>query len=347
MVFDEYNRRFASFSRRRNGAMNLYLLDTNANYQAFLKSHNVRGVNTSGIFLIQPTIEGVVVLAGEMKRSEVFGVLQHEGFHQFASNYLGRGLPIWLNEGLAEYFEDGVIVDGRMKLGIASQSRLVVLRDAIRKNRHVPFAQLINMTPGAWAMTLHRNKTKAGVLYDQAWSVVYFLVHGDNGRYRHQFDRYIELLSQRVNPQTAYERAFAGINVDSLAARWKHFVRTTESNPVSLAKLRMQFLGEGLKVLHQHQQPMPSNTEQLEKKLRAIKLQTELTQNGAKIVMKASDDDLYRYESPHGIRSRFMLLEPSRDDLPPRLSAPGLRPEPTLIWVRDAGDKLVYEFEYR
>ena len=32
-------------------------------------------------------------------------VLAHEGFHQFLGYELGREIPVWLNEGMAQYFE--------------------------------------------------------------------------------------------------------------------------------------------------------------------------------------------------------------------------------------------------
>ena len=38
-------------------------------------------------------------------------IMQREGFHQYAA-ILFPGLPLWANEGFAELFEKGVVIDG-------------------------------------------------------------------------------------------------------------------------------------------------------------------------------------------------------------------------------------------
>ena len=69
--------------------------------------------------------------------------------------------------------------------------------------------------------------------------------------------------------------------------------------------------------------------------------------HGLTIEMAATDPDLYRYQRHDGSTGQFRLLEATRNDLPPRITAPGLRPEPTLVWSRDADGKLVQDIEYR
>lgn len=63
--------------------------------------------------------------------------------------------------------------------------------------------------------------------------------------------------------------------------------------------------------------------------------------------MDAKDPDLYRYVRHNGSAGLFRLLEPARDDLPARITAAGLRPEPTLVWSRDNDGNLVQDIEYR
>jgi len=46
-------------------------------------------------------------------------------------------------------------------------------------------------------------------------------------------------------------------------------------------------------------------------------------------------------------RWRVRRLEPARDDLPPRLSAPGLDPTPMLVWSRDDQGKLIQDLVFQ
>ena len=62
--------------------------------------------------------------------------------------------------------------------------------------------------------------------------------------------------------------------------------------------------------------------------------------------LEASDPSLYTYRLPGGAVQRFLMLEPSGRGLPPRLAAPGLEPEPNLVWRR-VGEELVYEIDFR
>src|SRR5439155_3335058 len=51
-------------------------------------------------------------------------VLAHEGFHQFIGYELGRGIPVWLNEGMAQWFESATVRNGRLVTGSVDRRRL-------------------------------------------------------------------------------------------------------------------------------------------------------------------------------------------------------------------------------
>ena len=42
-------------------------------------------------------------------------VAQHEGFHQFAWSRFAEDLPVWVNEGMAEFFGESVIVGDTLR----------------------------------------------------------------------------------------------------------------------------------------------------------------------------------------------------------------------------------------
>ena len=61
----------------------------------------------------------------------------------------------------------------------------------------------------------------------------------------------------------------------------------------------------------------------------------------------ASDESLYVFPRTPTVTGEFTLLEPERDGLPPRSNAPGLKPEPTLIWRKDAEGQIQQDIVFR
>ena len=90
----------------------------------------------------------------------------------------------WVNEGLAEYFGDGLIVGRKMKLGLATQERVEAVRHAVREAAAIEFDDLLDITSEQWHRNMQGGSSRGHLQYHQSWSVVYFLIQGDKGRYR-------------------------------------------------------------------------------------------------------------------------------------------------------------------
>jgi hypothetical protein len=101
-------------------------------------------------------------------------VAKHEATHVIAMGILGT-MPLWLNEGLAEYFS---------KLSIRSQvSQVAVHEDWLQLARATVasgypqrFAEFLKLTPETW-----RNEYEANH-YALAWSLVYYMLGTEAGQ---------------------------------------------------------------------------------------------------------------------------------------------------------------------
>jgi hypothetical protein len=346
-VFAEYQARFASFRGRRTGPMPLYLFRTQEGYQTFLASRGIDGTNSGGMFFVRAGSQGLATFVGDNNRARVFTVLQHEGFHQFAYNYIGPNLPIWVNEGLAQYFEDGIIVRRSMKLGIANKERIDHVRTAIEANAAIDFDRLLTISGEMWSMTLSRNPREATLLYAQSWSVVYFLIHGDNGRYRAAFEKYLQLVADGRDSGRAFREAFGSNDTAPFRQRWERYARDLQPDDLTTAIARMEFLSAGLAFLMEKNEPMPKDIDELKRRLREISFRITRSSHGLAEEMSSAEDANFVYPRGKAEPMPFRLLDAARNDLPPRVSAPGLKPEPTLIWVRDETGRLMSDIEYR
>ena len=157
---------------------------------------------------------------------------QHEATHLLIDQVLNRrNLPLWLDEGLAEYAEMGVWTGDQVVLGIipckrggyfwASPksvfNRLAEVQSPLRGGKLLPWSKLLQWNDGNNAEML---KTPGGLLiWDQAWSIVQFFLHAENGKYAAQFQRALNGI-----PQGGWDNAFRrqfGRAINSFEEEWK------------------------------------------------------------------------------------------------------------------------------
>jgi len=96
-------------------------------------------------------------------------VLSHEASHQYMQLSTGQTpAPLWLNEGMACFFEGAEIrADGEVRIGLPARRRMLVLPLILEKE------------PAVLARTLGAEGLLPGLLYPVAWGLVYYL-------YQHQ-----------------------------------------------------------------------------------------------------------------------------------------------------------------
>lgn len=349
LIFQEYTQRFAILRGADRGKQNLYLLRSREDYIQALVDLGVRqdiAASSGGMFFYNPVGNGLATWIEGLSRDRVFATLQHEGFHQFASSKLGEQLPRWLNEGLAEYFGSAIIIKGKVRLGVVDEARVAKIRGFLNRGEAIPFDSLVNITAEDWRKNMTSGSAWGSLQYDQSWSIVHFLVHGDKGRYQKAFEKYLVLVSSGRTHQAAFGEAFGSNDTAPFAARWAAFMAEVEPDPYGSALQRIAFLAQGLKFLKQHDRPIPATLDELREAMRSSRFRMTYTTEAGQFTIDSADDDIYQYTDAKGQAHEFEL-KPGRtaDDLPD-LTAMSLRPGLILTWEQaDEGElrtKLVY-----
>jgi hypothetical protein len=170
---EEYHSRTAGFAGEITSKFPFYLYTSADDY------HSAGGpAGTAGVFVPDGTGGRLMAVAGRRPNAVTWHNVQHEGFHQFAHAVIGGRLPTWLDEGLAEYFGESIFTGDGFVTGIVPPWRLARLKHEINSKSLKSAAAIMALSADQWRddMTIAN--------YDQAWSMVYFLVHADHGRYR-------------------------------------------------------------------------------------------------------------------------------------------------------------------
>jgi len=345
-VFAQYDKRFRGLGDKPIERMSLYLFETEQQYDRFLQEHDIDAAHSGGMFFVTHKLQGLATWIDQRSRRKTIEVLQHEGFHQFAWHAIGPSLPVWLNEGLAQYFEHAVLdEEGRMSLGMASRPRIDRVKAALKQGDTLPITTLIRITPRQWASVLRRSLDRANLLYAQSWSLAYFLIHGDNGKHQPQLLDYLKRLSKGDRPDDALLMAFGEHGLKPLADDWRRFALSQQADDVAKASERLVFLGTGLRFLAEQDEAMPKDLDALRDTLQRYGFQIRSNEMGVSRRFSAGNEAMYRYDRESGQRA-FVLRSPDQTGLPPRITAPGLDPQPTLIWTRDSDGKLIQDIRY-
>ncbi|MDP6381160.1 MAG: DUF1570 domain-containing protein, partial [Phycisphaerae bacterium] len=177
--------------------------------------------NSSGIFIGHKNT--LASFGAEDRLEHILTVLRHEGFHQFAATFIGRQIPIWLNEGMAVFFENSEWVGGVLKIGLVPVGRLRGLKQARAGGRFIRLSKMLLMSDRDWSDNVRTGADREGLQYAEAWSMVHFLVYGDKGRYRRRLESYIRKVADGKTGERAFREVFAG-DVKGFEKRWLAYI---------------------------------------------------------------------------------------------------------------------------
>lgn len=215
--FEEYARRLSGFTGRIEGKLPFALFVKPEDYYA---SGGLPG--SAGVF----AGDRLMACLGKAG-SRPWATVQHEGFHQFVHAVITGDIPVWVNEGLADYFGDAVFTGDRLVAGVIPQARLERLRRSFEYNEFRSLPEIMTLAQTDWNTRLSR------VNYDQAWSMVYFLAHADNGAYRQRFDEFLRDVGRKgLAWDQAWKRSF-GSGMADFERRWKSYWLDLPDNPTA------------------------------------------------------------------------------------------------------------------
>ena len=229
-MYEQYAQRLAVF--KAAGALprlEVYLFRHQRDYMHF---SGWRLKNSGGVFL--PSRGILAAFLEGQGRDQLRRTLQHEAFHQFAFNAISPDLPIWLNEGLAQFFEEGLWNGDGFLLGEVPPRRIRQLQADLKAGRLVAFGKLLHMSGSEWAGRLGANHSVGATQYNQSWAMVHFLVMAQNARgeylYRARLIEMLRLLHDGKDADEAFQLAF-GTNVRGFQERFLDYARALQPSP--------------------------------------------------------------------------------------------------------------------
>jgi len=129
-------------------------------------------------------------------------------FHEYTHGILHLnfpGLPVWLDEGLADFYGATQIQSNQVLIGRTPPSR----QETIHNNALLPLETLLSVTHDS---PRYRESDKSGVFYSQSWALVHYLLMNEQARKAGLFQAYLKAWDQSHDPVAAARVSFGDLD---------------------------------------------------------------------------------------------------------------------------------------
>lgn len=160
-------------------------------------------LNLVGLFL--PALErNYVLVLLNVGGIRAYGPIYHEYAH-FVFGRTHQWMPLWLSEGIAEFYQNTEILDGKVRIGKGDPYTHTVLE----RNALLPLATLLAVDQHS---SYYHEQDKGSIFYAESWALTHFLKDKDSLESTHRLNDYLDLLQTKVDPVTAATQAFGDLD---------------------------------------------------------------------------------------------------------------------------------------
>ncbi|MGP8250897.1 MAG: DUF1570 domain-containing protein [Terracidiphilus sp.] len=132
-----------------------------------------------------------------------FATVYHEYTHQqFAAGHVW--IPIWLNEGMAEFMQNTEFRDKDVVVGEASRDDILYLRH----NSLIPLPVLFKVDADS---PYYHEEQKGSVFYAESWALTHYLMINDHATHNARINAYAALVGKGEDPVIAAQEAFGDL----------------------------------------------------------------------------------------------------------------------------------------
>ena len=156
-----------------------------------------------------------VVLRLDAQGTSAFHTIYHEYTHALLHMNYSR-VPLWLNEGLAEFFGNSTLGVKDVTTGTADKTHLYVLS----KNELLPMETLLQVKENS---PYYNEMNRATIFYAESWAVVHYLLLDPEARRQQLLSKFLAAWEKSGNPVEAAREAFG--DLESFGETIKRYVR--------------------------------------------------------------------------------------------------------------------------
>jgi tetratricopeptide (TPR) repeat protein len=181
--------------------------------------------NVAGYFQPGDDVNYITLTTESRGEQDPFSVIFHEYLHLLVNNTF-PDVPVWFNEGLAEYYSTFSISDDQnIVLGTPISNHVFLLRDS----RMLPLRTLFEVDH----KSPHYNESeKSGIFYAQSWALMHYFIIGKEGR-SEKLTQFLGLLNSKVPMEEAFQKAFQ-MSFETMERELRDYIKQSRYNILKL-----------------------------------------------------------------------------------------------------------------
>ncbi len=192
-LFEEYRDRSKGYSGGIRNKLPFYLCGTMESYRAMGGRPG-----SVGFFNWDQGILVALADPDDVDYFDLWSTVQHEAFHQFAYYVISKDMPIWLNEGMAGYFQRTQWTGDAFVGNVVTPYDYHWVRKIIDDRDLKSFGEMIRMSRNQWNQEFTYNN------YIQVWSMLYFMLSLEDDTYRDGLGKYLNDIDKGLNSEDSF-----------------------------------------------------------------------------------------------------------------------------------------------
>ena len=182
----------------------IFALKNEDSMKLFLPGYwEVKGhTHPAGIY-VQGEEKHFVALRTDLQGDNPYEIVYHEYTHAIMGlNF--RGLPLWLSEGLAEFYGNSVIHDGYVEIGKIAPWHLQTLQES----KLIPIDTLLQVDANS---PYYSEQNRTTVFYAESWTMVHYLLLDAEARKRDLLQKFLNEWDASGNQVDAAQKTFGDL----------------------------------------------------------------------------------------------------------------------------------------
>ena len=196
-----------------------------ASFTPFKPLYQGRPANVAGFFQPGDDVNYIAISLDPGER-DPFSTAFHEYVHLHLKDNV-PGVPLWLNEGLAEFYGSMQFSGGEALLGAPLAQYIQLLRG----QELLPLPTLFSIGVNS---PHYNEQEKSGIFYGESWALVHYLMLGGGPGRQDQFKRFLQQVGRGEAVDKALQDSF-GMSVAVVESELKTYVRRGEFSAMRIA----------------------------------------------------------------------------------------------------------------
>jgi tetratricopeptide (TPR) repeat protein len=198
-----FRRELELASKHESPVITIMAVKDEDSMKALLPEYWVKGhAHPAGMFL-ENMNQYFATIQLDAPGSNPYDTIYHEYFHSLTAPYYPN-LPVWVSEGLAEFYGNTLIGDSEVGMGRPDPDLIAELK----QGGLMPLDVLFKVDHNS---PYYNEQHKISVFYAESWALTHYLMVGDKAAHRATLQTYINAMTKGATEEQAAAQAFGDL----------------------------------------------------------------------------------------------------------------------------------------